>query len=287
MPEGPSNEDVLRTATESRSVLSVRPRFHSAVRRPRREARTPEEARWLLHCMSQKVALLCRVYKSSPKPVHSRQRRKQSPTASAHWCIASAIRCRILSAKFIASSMPNLTVLRRTFSVLRLASGAPPGPMDSSHFAAASTTAVERVAAVRLKPRNTDARRHIDLLKDFARLRINPAQFALIRFPSAVPEFVAEPSNAGDEPIRLYGTQDCAGLRVDLVNLTIAILANPERAFRPRHAGGAAFRCRYRRDHTATVWVDLLDAIVRDLEQIPAVERGACMGGDVERSQDL
>src|SRR5262245_46524150 len=120
MPEGPSDEEVLRTATESRSVLSPTPRGECARARVttiavrRRQTRGSNTRRdqiaAALHaseigaCLPR--ALRQDVFKSSPKPMRSRQLRKQSPTASAHGCIASAISCRILSAMFIASSMP-------------------------------------------------------------------------------------------------------------------------------------------------------------------------------------
>src|SRR5262249_41382613 len=102
-----------------------------------------------------------------------------------------------------------------------------------------------------------------------------------------MPELVVEPGDAGNEAVRLDGAYDRAGLRVDLVNLTIAILPDPERAFRPGHTGRPALRCRYCREHTAAVRVDLLNAIVRDLEQVPTIESGAFMRRHIECAHGL
>src|SRR6185369_7962125 len=95
------------------------------------------------------------------------------------------------------------------------------------------------------------------------------------------------PGDAGNEAVRLYGAQDSAGLRVDLMDPAIAMLADPERAFGPSHAGRAPIWCRDRREHTAAGRVDLLDAIALDLEEVPAVEGRARMGGHLERAYDL
>src|SRR5581483_10685995 len=165
--------------------------------------------------------------------------------------------------------------------------GASPGPAHGSHLTAAATAAEERVAAVRLKPRYADARRHVDLLEDFARLRIDPAQLALIGFPGAVPEFVVDPGDAGDEAVRLERAKDRTGLRIDLMDLAVAMLTDPEGPFCPGHSGRAAGRGRYRREHAAAVRVDLLDTIRGDLEQILAVEGGARLRGDIELAHRL
>src|SRR5437879_8173038 len=66
------------------------------------------------------------------------------------------------------------------------------------------------------------------------------------------------------------------------------ILPHPKRPFGPREprVGPAAGR-RDRREHTARLRIDLLDAILGDLKQVPAVERGSRMRGDIERAQRL
>src|SRR5258707_1382634 len=66
------------------------------------------------------------------------------------------------------------------------------------------------------------------------------------------------------------------------------ILPHPQRPFGPREPRvGAAAGRRNRSEHTAGLRIDLLDAILGDLEQVPAVEGGACMRGDIERAQRL
>ena len=96
----------------------------------------------------------------------------------------------------------------RLCSLLRLSSRASSGPADSSERSAAAASAEERVAAVKLEPRHGDARRHIDLLEDVARLRIDSAQFAFIGFPGAVPEFAVDPGDPGDEAVGLDGAKN-------------------------------------------------------------------------------
>jgi hypothetical protein len=74
------------------------------------------------------------------------------------------------------------------------------------------------------------------------------------------------------------------GLRIDLVDLALAMLPDPEAAFGPRHSGGAAFGRRDGPDHTAGVRINLLNEIAGDLVQVLAVEGGARMRGDKERA---
>src|SRR5262249_61437476 len=79
-----------------------------------------------------------------------------------------------------------------------------------------------------------------------------------------------------------------AGLRIDLVDFPGAVLPDPERPLRPREPGiRAAAGRRDRGDHSAGLRIDLLDAILGDLKQIPAVECRAGMRGDVDRPHHL
>ena len=57
------------------------------------------------------------------------------------------------------------------------------------------------------------------------------------------------------------------GLGIDLVDLALAVLPDPQRPFRPGHARGAAFGRRDGGDHAAALRVDLLDAVAGDLER--------------------
>ena len=72
------------------------------------------------------------------------------------------------------------------------------------------------------------------------------------------------------------------------MDLAVAILRHPERPFRPREPGvTAAAGRRDRREHTAGLRVDLLDAILGDLKQVPAVEGRSGMRGHIDRAQQL
>ena len=82
----------------------------------------------------------------------------------------------------------------------------------------------------------------------------------------------------------LDGAKDRAGLRIDLMDLAVAMLPDPERPFRPRHSGGAAVGCRDGSDHAAGRRIDLLDAIPGDLVQVSAIEGGSRVRGDIERA---
>ena len=66
---------------------------------------------------------------------------------------------------------------------------------------------------------------------------IDPAQFALFGFPGTVPEFAVHPGDARNKTVRLDGAKYRAGLRIDLMDLALAMLRDPERAFRPGRNG--------------------------------------------------
>ena len=72
------------------------------------------------------------------------------------------------------------------------------------------------------------------------------------------------------------------------MDLSVPRLPDPERPFGPREprVTTAAGR-RDRGEHTAALRIDLLDAILGDLKQVPAVESRSCMRGDIERAQHL
>src|SRR5712692_3486742 len=165
---------------------------------------------------------------------------------------------------------------------------APVGPADGSHLPAVSAAAEELVAAIGFEPRYTHSRRHVEPLQDLSGSRIDSPQIALVTFPGAVPELAVDPGHAGDEAVGFDGAQNGAGLGIDLMDLALAILPHPERPFGPGEPGvGAAAGRRDRRQHTTGLRIDLLDAILGDLKQVPAVEGGPGMRGDIERAQRL
>src|SRR5713101_2527024 len=127
--------------------------------------------------------------------------------------------------------MPSCRFLERSFAPpcrqLKSEDLTLPRPPDGSHFPAASAAAEERVAAVGLEAPHGHAGRHVKLFQNLAGLRIDSAQFAFLGFPGAVPKLAFHPGDAGDEAIRLDGAKDRAGLRIDLMDLAIAMLSDP------------------------------------------------------------
>jgi len=103
-----------------------------------------------------------------------------------------------------------------------------------------------------------------------------------------VPEFPIDPAHPGDEAVGLDGAKNGACLGINLIDLSIPILSDPESTFGPRAARVAATaRRRDRREHPATLRIDLLNAIFGDLKQVLAVEGGSCMRSDINRAQHL
>ena len=78
---------------------------------------------------------------------------------------------------------------------------ASPGPADDSYLPALSSSAEELIAAIGLEPRHAHSGRHLELLQDFSRPRIDSPDIALATFRGAVPELSVDPGHAGDEAI--------------------------------------------------------------------------------------
>ena len=75
---------------------------------------------------------------------------------------------------------------------------------------------------------------------------------------------------------------------IDLMDLPAPMLPHPERPFSPREPRvAAAAGRRDRREHTAGLRIDLLDAILGDLKQVLAVEGRSCMRGNIDRTHSL
>jgi hypothetical protein len=179
-------------------------------------------------------------------------------------------------------------LLARSSLFLRLSRGASPGSADGSHLPAASASAKEPIATIGLEPRHTHSRRHLELLQDLSRSRIDPPHVALVAFPSAVPELAVDPGDPGNDAVGFDGAKNGSCFGIDLMDLPISVLPCPERPFRPRKPGvTAAARRRDRREHTAGLRIDLLDAILGDLKQVLTVERSSCMRGDIDRPHRL
>src|SRR5262249_50294029 len=144
--------------------------------------------------------------------------------------------------------------------------GASLRPADRPYLAAPSSAAEELIGAIRLEPRNDHSGRHLEPFQDLSSSGIDSPQIALVTFPGAMPELSIDPRDPGDEAVGLDRAKDRPGLGIDLMDLPVSILADPERPFGPREPRvAAAAGRRDRGEHTAGLRVDLLDAILGDL----------------------
>jgi hypothetical protein len=157
------------------------------------------------------------------------------------------------------------------------------GTPHGAHRAAAAAAAVEEIGAVRFEAAHAGARGHLQAFEHRAVGRVDVAQLALVAFPGAVPELAVDPGHAGDEAVGLDRADDGPRLGVDLVDAAAAVLAHPQAALGPGEAGvAAAARRGDGPEHAARRGVDLVDALLGDLPQVLAVERGAGVGALVE-----
>src|SRR5688572_8376525 len=157
--------------------------------------------------------------------------------------------------------------------------GSPPHGAD---FAARSAAAVEEIRAVALETADVLAERHGEPLEHHAALGVDVAQLALVAFPGAVPQLAVDEAHAGHEAVRFDRAQHGARVRVDFQDLSVAILADPQRAFGPRETGVAPLAGRRdRREHGARLRIDLVDPRLGDLIEVRAVERSAGVAGAV------
>jgi hypothetical protein len=130
--------------------------------------------------------------------------------------------------------------------------------------------------------------RHLEHLQDLSRSSIDLPQFALVTFPGAVPQLAIDPGDACNDAVGLDRPENRSCSRIDLVDLAALMLSHPECPFGPgKTRVTATTRRRDRREHTASLRVDLLDAIPGNLKQVLAVEGRSCMRGDINRAQHL
>ena len=124
--------------------------------------------------------------------------------------------------------------------------------------------------------------------RPFQSSRIDPPQLALVTFRSGVPELSVDPSDTGHKTVGLDGAKDRSRVGIDLMDLPVAILPDPERPFGPRKPRvTAAARRRDGGKHTAALRIDFLDAILGDLKQVLAVEGCSGMRSDIDRAHCL
>src|SRR5262249_57636913 len=111
---------------------------------------------------------------------------------------------------------------------------------------------------------------------------------ALLAFPGAVPQLSVDPGAPGDETVGFDRAKNRPGLRIDLIDLPVAIVSHPERPFGPREPRvTAAARRRDRGEHMAGLRIDLLDAILGELKQMLTVEGRSCMPGPRQPPHNL
>src|SRR5262249_19679738 len=119
-----------------------------------------------------------------------------------------------------------------------------------------------------------------------SRLGIDSPHIAFVTFPGAMPELAIDPGDPGDDAIGLDGAKNRPRFGIDLMDLAAAMLSHPQRPFGPREPRvTAAAGRRDRRQHTAGLRIDLLDAILGDLKQMLAVERRPRVRSDLDRAQ--
>src|SRR6185437_680892 len=106
-------------------------------------------------------------------------------------------------------------------------------PPHRAYHAAVPAAAEELIFPIRFEPRDLGAARHLQPLDDGAGARIDLPQFALVTLPGGVPQFPIDPRHARDEAIGFDRAKNRARPRIDLVDLSGAILADPERSLRP------------------------------------------------------
>src|SRR5262249_2354006 len=109
---------------------------------------------------------------------------------------------------------------------------------------------------------------------------------AHLTLQSAMPQLAVDPGDAGDEAVGLDRAKDRSGFGVDLMDPPLPILTDPERSLGPGEARvtSAAWR-RNGAEHATGLRFALLDAILGELIEMPAVAGGAGMRGDIDWAQ--
>src|SRR5207248_7067760 len=141
---------------------------------------------------------------------------------------------------------------------------------------------------VGLQPCNVDSAWHVEALKNFSGFRIDSLQIALVAFPGGVPQLSINPGHPSDETVGLDGAKNGACLRINLIDLSVPVMPNPECPFGP---GQPRVTTLARRGdggkHSASLRIDFLDAILGDLKQVFAIESSSCMCRDIDRAHHL
>ena len=127
---------------------------------------------------------------------------------------------------------------------------------------------------------------HIEPLKNFSGLRIDSPQVALVTFPGGVPELSLDPGNARDEAVGLDGAKNGSCFGIDLMDLSLAKLTDPESSFGPGESRvTTAPGSGYRSEDTAGLRIYLLDTILGQLKQVLAIKGSSGVRRDFDRAQ--
>src|SRR3984957_17401843 len=110
-------------------------------------------------------------------------------------------------------------------------------PAHNPYLPALLSAAKKLIAPVRLEPRDESTVRHFKLFKNLTRLGIDATHFTLFTLRGGMPELSVDPRDPGYETVGLDRAQYPAGVRIDLMDLPVAILPYPERSFRPSKPG--------------------------------------------------
>jgi hypothetical protein len=98
-----------------------------------------------------------------------------------------------------------------------------------------------------------------------------------------VPELPIDPTHPGDEAVGLDGAKNRACLGINLIDLSIPILPDPQSTFGPRETRVAATaRRRDRREHAASFGIDLMDVILGDLKKMASIEGRSSMRSNID-----
>jgi len=102
-----------------------------------------------------------------------------------------------------------------------------------------------------------------------------------------MPELTVDPGDPGDEAVGLYGAKYRSRPGIDLVDLPVPMLPDPQRPFGPGEPGATAAGRRDRGDHMASLRIDLLDAIPGELKEVLPIKSSSCIRSDVDRAHDF
>src|SRR5215831_1391599 len=159
---------------------------------------------------------------------------------------------------------------------------------DGSHFATLPSPAEELIAAIGLEPGYVRSGRHIESLQNFSCFGIDSSHITFIAFPGAVPELSVDPGDTGDEAVGLDDAENRACFGIDLIDLPVLVLPDPERSFGPGESRVSSAAGRGDRgEHIAGLRIDLPDTAIGELNQVPAVEGLSGARSDVDRAQRL